>query len=823
VSIPSARRSRPFPALLGAAFCAALALGFAAAPQQPSFAAVAQQSSAPFAHYYNGRERFACELDPMHVSVQARAGLDAAAIRAALGEYAEIDAVALATSPISEHGWLAAPLRASTSSKALLALARAIEADPRFAFAQPQVVRSGEVLGLTKRVLVSARKNVGDAELNALFARHALAIVEPIVYVEHGFLLELPVGSAANTLEVSADLMESGAFDWSLPEFVVTRVPRSTPNDPNFANQWHLHSTGQSGAKVDADVDAPEAWDVQKGAASIVVAIIDGGIEYTHEDLTANAVAGWDFLGNDSVPLPSGSSDNHGTACAGVAVAKQDNAKGVSGIAPNCKLMPIRLVGTGMTNTLEGNAIAWAKNNGAAILSNSWGPPDGTGANYPLPANVQAAIDDAATNGRGGKGCLIFWASGNGNESVELDGYAKYAKVIAVGASTDQDKRAYYSDYGPSLDICAPSNGGVTSGIWTTDRTGSAGYSATNYASDFGGTSSACPLAAGVMALVLSQNPALTWQQAYNVITSTADKIDTAGGGYVGGFSNLYGYGKVNARAAVDAAGGTGGGGSSGITIHATDVPKSIPDNNTTGVTSTLTLSNFTGTVTEVDVSVAITHTYKGDLRVSLIGPDNTTVILHAQTGGSADNINTTYDTLTAPSQPLSAFVGKAANGAWKLKVQDLAAADVGTLTAWSLTLKAGGTGGPTTTNKSSTDVPKSIPDNNATGVTSVLPVSGLAGTLQDANVSVSITHTYKGDLRVTLVHPDGTQVILHNQTGGSADNINTTYDTLTAPAQSLAVLNGKTPNGTWQLKVVDLAAQDVGTLTAWSLQLVHQ
>ncbi|TAJ21727.1 MAG: hypothetical protein EPO68_04220, partial [Planctomycetota bacterium] len=672
-------------------------------------------------------------------------------------------------------------------------------------------------------VLVSARKNVGTAELNALFARHALSIVEPIVYVEHGFVLELPRGAAANTLDVSAALMESGAFEWSLPEFVVTRVLRSTPNDPSYGSQWHLNATGQGGSKVDADVDAPEAWDLQKGAASIVVAIIDGGIEYTHEDLTANAVAGWDFLGNDSSPLPSGSGDNHGTACAGVAVARQDNAIGLSGIAPNCKLMPIRLVGTGMTNTLEANAIAWAKNNGAAILSNSWGPPDGTGANYPLPANVQAAIDDAATNGRGGKGCLIFWASGNGNESVELDGYAKYSKVLAVGASTDQDLRSYYSDYGPSLDICAPSNGGVTTGIWTTDRTGSAGYSATNYANNFGGTSSACPLAAGAMALVLSQNPALTWQQAYNAITSTADKIDAAGGGYVNGFSNLYGYGKVNARAAVVAAGGGGGGGSSGVTIHATDVPKSIPDNNATGVSSLLALSSFTGAVTEVDVSVAITHTYKGDLRVSLIGPDGTTVILHGQTGGSADNINTTYDTLTAPAQALSAFVNKPANGTWTLRIQDLAAQDVGTLTAWSLTMKAGGGGGPTTTNKSSTDVPKSIPDNNATGVASVLPVSGLAGTLQDANVSVSITHPYKGDLRVTLVHPDGTQVILHNQAGGSADNINTTYDTLTAPAQSLAVLNGKTPNGTWQLRVQDLAAQDVGTLTAWSLQLVHQ
>jgi subtilisin-like proprotein convertase family protein len=223
-------------------------------------------------------------------------------------------------------------------------------------------------------------------------------------------------------------------------------------------------------------------------------------------------------------------------------------------------------------------------------------------------------------------------------------------------------------------------------------------------------------------------------------------------------------------------------------------------------------------------VSVSITHTYKGDLRVTLIHPDGTQVILHNQTGGATDNVITTFDTLTTPAQPLSAFVGKSPNGTWQLRVQDLASTDVGTLTGWSLIVKTGTVTPPaTTTNRTATDVPKSIPDNNTTGVTSVLPVSGLTGTLQDVNITVAITHTYKGDLRVTLIHPDGTQVILHNQTGGSADNINTTFDTLTAPAQALSAFNGKTPNGTWQLRIQDLASQDVGTLTAWTLQLVHQ
>jgi subtilisin-like proprotein convertase family protein len=797
----------------------------------------------PFANewrYYNGPDLYDVELDPTRLSVRFAPGWSGASVANVLAAHPDVDRDALVeparlqrqgqrleelpSEPLTETGWMEVPLRPGLTPAEVEAVRSALERDPRVVYAQPVVWRTGEKLGLTNRIVVSFAKGLTKARFDAMAARHGLVVVERLAYVEEGYLLELPRGGDRTALGISAELMESGLFEWSLPEFVVERVERYTPSDPSYPSQWHLHSTGQGGAKIDADVDAPEAWDLQRGSSSIIVAIIDGGIEYTHEDLAVNAVAGYDFLGNDATPLPSGTGDNHGTACAGVAVARQDNAKGLSGIAPNCRLMPIRLVGSGMTTTMEANSIAWAKNNGAAIMSNSWGPPDGTGANYPLPANVKAAIDDARNNGRGGRGCLIFWASGNGNESVELDGYASYANVIAVGASTDQDKRSWYSDFGPSLDIVAPSNGGVTSGIWTTDRTGTAGYASGNYANNFGGTSSACPLAAGVGALVLSQNPNLTWTQAYAVLTSTADKIDPTGGAYVNGFSNQYGYGKVNAAAAVAAAGGTQPPPSGGTTtIVATDVPKSIPDNNATGATSIATVAGLSSTLAEVDVSVSITHPYKGDLRVTLIHPDGTQVILHNQTGGSADNVITTFDTLTVPAQSLAAFVGKAPNGTWQLRVQDLASQDVGTLTGWSLLLKTGtAPPPPTTTTKSATDVPKSIPDNNTTGTTSALSMSGLSGVLSDVNVTVAITHPYKGDLRVTLIHPDGTQVILHNQTGGSADNINTTFDTLTAPAQALSALNGKSPNGTWQLRVQDLAAQDIGTLTAWSLQLVH-
>jgi len=165
-------------------------------------------------------------------------------------------------------------------------------------------------------------------------------------------------------------------------------------------------------------------------------------------------------------------------------------------------------------------------------------------------------MDYCATNGRGGKGTVIFFAAGNSNFNIDLnnnDSYSSYPGVVAVAASTNLDKKASYSSFGPSISICAPSNGG-TLGITTTDLTGSGGYSAGNFTNGFGGTSSACPLATGVGALVLSANPNLTWRQVKSVLEQSADKIDVGSsfGQYDAlGHSIYYGYGRVNAQRAV--------------------------------------------------------------------------------------------------------------------------------------------------------------------------------------------------------------------------------------------------------------------------------
>ncbi len=247
------------------------------------------------------------------------------------------------------------------------------------------------------------------------------------------------------------------------------------------------------------------------------------------------------------------------------------------------------------------------------------------------------------------------------------------------------------------------------------------------------------------------------------------------------------------------------GGGNQVLTFSASPAT-AIPDNNTTGITNTINVPNSM-TITSVSVNVGITHTYQGDLEVALIGPDNTTVLLHNRTGAGADNINTTYNITTRSAQALTAFNTKNTSGAWKLRVRDLAAADTGTLNSWKVTFN----GYYTLTANTA------IPDNNTTGITSTINVPA-TGNVVSLRVRVDLNHTYQGDLEVALIGPDNTTVLLHNRTGAGTDNIKTVYADLTAPAQALSAFNGKAINGAWKLRVRDLASIDTGTLNFWEI-----
>lgn len=364
-----------------------------------------------------------------------------------------------------------------------------------------------------------------------------------------------------------------------------------------FPQQWHLKKTKIGGTTIDAHANVEAAWSTSVGK-DIVIAVIDDGVDIDHLEFQGTKVVHpRDITLADPNPRPKLDVDNHGTACAGVACASGKN--GASGVAPGAKLMPIRLR-SALGSQREADAFAWAVDKGADVISCSWGPKDGrwwdpTDPTHQAPApisdNVRLAIEYALTQGRGGKGCVICWAAGNGNESADLDSYVSLPGVIGVAACNDTGKRSVYSDTGKAVWCSFPSNdfswsgpavpipnpppqGGVwtgnhpaplTPGIWTTDRSGNDGYNrgqptpagddAGDYTEKFGGTSSACPGVAGVAALILAANPSLTAVEVKNILKDTAKKIDTAGGAYdASGHSELYGYGRVDAAAAVNAA-----------------------------------------------------------------------------------------------------------------------------------------------------------------------------------------------------------------------------------------------------------------------------
>jgi subtilisin-like proprotein convertase family protein len=239
-----------------------------------------------------------------------------------------------------------------------------------------------------------------------------------------------------------------------------------------------------------------------------------------------------------------------------------------------------------------------------------------------------------------------------------------------------------------------------------------------------------------------------------------------------------------------------------------------IPDNQPAGVSSVLTVVAQASRITRLAVSVGTQHTFIGDLRVSLTSPTGTTVLLHDRNGGSANDLVETYTSENVAA--LGVLLGEDAQGDWTLQAADHAGIDVGTLEHWRLEMDLEAAGESI---DGEATLAIAIPDNDPNGISSTINIAQ-AGTAQSVQVSIDITHTFIGHLRVELVAPSGHQVLLRDQFGGSADNLIATFDSITHPA--LADLVGQPILGDWELRVADLVGQDTGKLNAWRLRLTH-
>ncbi len=365
------------------------------------------------------------------------------------------------------------------------------------------------------------------------------------------------------------------------PDLIRHVSPLDLPDEPRIGDQWHLESPNDVG-----DIEADEAWQTTRGNHETVVAIFDTGFDMDHPELAPNIVGGFDAVGDDDDPeagcsrSPDGAGpaggcpgdrpfrESHGTAVAGVVAARADNGVLGAGVCPECGLFPVRLLGGSGTRSIN-NAAAFqrAADAGADVINNSWGP--NLTRFFPLSGGERETFDRITTEARDGKGVVLVFAAGNDFFTpATANPYAAHPGVITVSASTRLDDFACYSNYGDVIAVAGPSQGCFDgeSGIATSDYQGPEGYGQGDFTTGFGGTSAASPVVAGVAGLVVAANPELTAQQVRLVLQRSAEKITADKNPWQQrygidleaefaydehGFSAGFGYGRVNAAAAV--------------------------------------------------------------------------------------------------------------------------------------------------------------------------------------------------------------------------------------------------------------------------------
>jgi subtilisin family serine protease len=388
----------------------------------------------------------------------------------------------------------------------------------------------GDPMLVRPDIFVRFEADVPVEQAEALIAAHVGGyVVERDFATTPGlYLVRSLARDGVTVMEEAAALASLPEVRYAHPDMVISGRKSLIPNDPLFSQQWGLHQTN------DMDMDAPEAWDISTGSSSIRVMIMDTGIDQAHPDL--NQDPGQTFLPNQGSTNggPGNVCDNHGTQVAGCVSAKINNGIGCVGVAPNVRSVSAYVFASDVPCSVSGlttgtalmNALSWAQNNNVRV----------TNASLSLGSIPTLTAKYAETYAQG----MVHFAA-TGNDGVVGIAYPASLPVVeAVGAIGTNGNRAGFSNYGAGIGVVAP---GVN--IITTDRVGSAGSSGTDYASN-SGTSFASPYAAGVAALILSVNPSLNADDVRLIMHQTA--VDRGQAGY----DQQYGYGIVNARAALE-------------------------------------------------------------------------------------------------------------------------------------------------------------------------------------------------------------------------------------------------------------------------------
>lgn len=540
------------------------------------------------------------------------------------------------------------------------------------------------------RMVTSKIRVKMDREKAQEFARRHDVVVSSMPSYAPGWVVfsaSAPMDALAKIDRLRAD-PDAAVADVLLGRRAVTMA---LPNDPLVKDQWHLKASGQALDKdlvalPNSDLNVEGAWGYPGNGGvrgrGVYIGVIDDGVQTSHPDLIANidTTIDYDFVDYDADPNPDlsanlGEGDGHGTAVAGVAAARGNNGIGVTGVAPEAKIVGERLITGGfITDEQVADAISH-RNDVIDIKNNSWG--------FVSFGLVDAeelsdlALEDAAKNGRSGRGTILTFAAGNSAEDLVNANYQFLTSsiyTIAVGATDSRLRRSYYSQPGANLGISAPSNGiGIDAlGITTTDLVGASGYNDEgNYTNEFGGTSSACPAVSGAIALMLEKNPNLGWRDVQEILIQSASKINPTDPDWITNdagfhFNHDFGPGLLDATAAVELAGTWK---NLGPQVTATSfsgiVNEPIRDDiGATGARVVFKIPTSNIRTEQVTVKLRATHSSRANLLVSLFSPSGTESRLAEISYDFSSDIND-YRFSTVRSW------GENSSGLWTLVVTD--------------------------------------------------------------------------------------------------------------------------------------------------------
>jgi subtilisin family serine protease len=536
--------------------------------------ASAQAADSRYARYYF-KERQSLKLDTARIAVFRAPDEQGAAVPAPDVARYGLDPSAIA---MAVRGW--SYVKTTTSVRTDTAIERAVSqiahTEP-VGFVSPVFVDDqGEPMVITPYILVGFDRSLDPARAEDIIATSGAGVIVDRDWgnMKRTYRLKSASRDGFKTLEAANALARRPEARYAEPDMMVTVHPESIPNDTYFPYLWGLHNDGTNqfpcGTTVtDFDMDAPEAWDVTAGDPSIIVTVLDTGVQQNHPDLNLYT-PGIDCTGEDGFGDPVNACDIHGTPVAGCVSGIRNNNLGIVGVAPGVKVASARIGVSSVpcdnfafstTSSWVVCALTWAESIGSRITNSSWGR------STPLSAAYADKYAETRANG------MVHFASA-GNEASNAISYpAAYPGVNAVAALDPCGHRAAFSNYGTGLAFSAPGDY-----VISTDRTGTdglndgildgaclpngtarcssnadcpAGQTCFLVSVDYAlvrGTSFASPYTAGVAALVLSVQPNLTADQLEGVLKLSA--VDLGAPGYDTG----YGWGFVNAFNAVQSA-----------------------------------------------------------------------------------------------------------------------------------------------------------------------------------------------------------------------------------------------------------------------------